>query len=396
MADFSGIAAFGEGAVGGYDKALSNYARIAEIARQREAARRAEQAQQLQTLIHGTSLAQTSPDVAEMAAREPERYGLSPETVGPGVTQARAQQAAMARLNRALSSGDLDSIMNDPEAARFITEKHLPIIKEMQDRKKVDAIMAGPGTPQEKAQALVRAGVKVDSGMFESGFPELGGAKSEQQALGTARGQLPLAESLAQAKAVGQGRGELVTAGPLSQARKTGEITAELSPDITPAGVPLGGTNVGRIARERETEADRARKLRGPAERGTTPADLSVVLNRNRTQARQEVEQHIKNTAPVFKTLPPMDQQIILDYYTVVRQNSMLSQDPGWEGRPLPVVPPKPDAVTKFEAEGQPGPGFFSGLYTYLMGESTGTAPRTLRTPASPAAGGWGKAEVVR
>lgn len=399
MADFGGIGAFGSAALEGYDKSLSNYAQIAQIARQREAARRAEQAQQLQNLLHGTELSSKYPGVAEQAALEPDRYGLNPETIGPGVTQARSLQAAQARLNQALANGDLEAL-NDPEVSRLITKDHLGVIKEMQDRKKVDAIMAGPGTPAEKARALVGLGAKVDNSLLEKAYPDYGQSAARATAAGTAEGQLPLKESLAEAEAVGRGRGELQFKGRLTQAGKEGEIRAELGADVG-ADVPPGGTNVGRIARERETDADRTRKLRAD---GTTPkpADISVALGRVNTTARNDVAMQLKHVPKgAWRELTMQEQQQVQEYLVNQRARAIAGQDPVVAGR-IPEIP-RPAAMDKFEGTANEG-GYLDSIKRFFMGGSTPTpavtsaSPRTLRTPgpAAPVQGGWGKAEVVR
>lgn len=381
MADFRGIASFGEGALQGYDKALSNYATISQIAQQRQAEERARQNQALQTLLHGSQLSQTNPEVATMAAQEPDRYGLDPRTIEPGVAQAYSTREAQARLNRALSTGDLEAL-NDPTVSRHITEKHLPMIQELQMRKKVDAILAGPGSPQEKAQLLLRAGANPPAGLLEAGYPEFVGSKAEATAAGTARGQLPLAEALAQAKAVGQGRGELQFAGPLAGARKSGELGAELSPDVTPAGTPLGGTSAGRLARERETPADRERKLRAGQGDAIKPTDISNALNRNRNQARALVQAALQRVPKeTMAGYEPKSQQEIIDYYTAIKERELAKADPvlaGQYGGPEPVRPP---IIDEFEKVAEGG-GFWQGLKQLFMGESTPTAPITQTAPA--------------
>lgn len=401
MADFSGIGAFGEGALKGYNQGLSNYATIDQIMRAREAEKRATQAQALQTLLQGTQLTAANPDVAESAMNNP-AYGLNPAEMGPGIEEARRERAATARLNAAIQSGNLDSVINDPDVGNVIGKNikvYGPMIKELNDRKMVDQILAGPGTPQEKTQALLRAGVKVDAGLLNAGYPELKGAEAEATAFGTSKGQLPLAEALSRAKAVGQGQGELVTAGPLSQAKRQGELTADLSPDITPSGVPVGGTNVGRIARERETEADRTRKLRGPASNQVGPKDISASLSRINSAATAAVTKQLSHIPKdTWVNFNQAEQQQIVQYLTNQQALALSENDPVAKGQIKEM--PRPAAMDKFEAKAQEG-DWWQSFKNFFVGDSTpqqpvSTPPRTLRQPAPAATGGWGKAEVVR
>jgi hypothetical protein len=400
MADFSGIGAFGEGALQGYDKSLSRYATISEIAQRRIAEQRARQAQELQTLLHGTQLSQTNPDVAERAALEPDRYGLSPETVGPGVAQARGDQAAKARLNQALISGDLDAL-NDPAVSRFITKDHLGTIQEMQMRRKVDAIIAGPGTAQEKAQMLMRIGANPPAGLLEAGYPELGGAKAEHTAAGTARGQLPLAESLSRAKAVGQASGELQFAGPLAGAKRSGEIGAELGADPA-TNVPPGGTAIRRLATERETPSDRERKLRGGINIQIGPKDISASQARVQNMARQDVSSQLSQAAKQMNEFTPAEQAQIREYLIATRARALAEQDPVLQGQQYPEIP-RPPIMDTFEGKLQGG-DYWQSIKEFFMGAApaaaTVAAPRSLRNPSpnapAPANTGWGKSTVVR
>lgn len=405
MADFSGIGAFASGAMQGYDQSLSRYGQLDQIMRARQAEERARQQAALQSLLHGTQLASTNPDIAEAAAGNP-AYGLNPQELGPGIEAARRERAATARLTAALQAGNLESVANDPEVGNVLGKNikvYGPMIKEINDRRIVDRIVNGPGTPQEKARALLAAGVKTDAGLLTAGYPELKGAEAEATAGGTARGQIPYAGVLEEAKALGRGKGELATAGPLSQAKKTGELTAELSPDITPPGVPLGSTSAGRLAQEKETPAQRAVRTRNaakPVGGELGPKDVSMALNRVRQQARNEVGQMLTHAKPVFDQLPSGDQQQIIEYYTAVKQQKMAEQDPVLAGQSRMELPPKPDAVVRFEGQAQSSGfgNFLKGLFGFNSGETV-PAPRSLRqsAPAAPAsAGGWGRAEVVR
>lgn len=401
MPDFSGIGAFGQGALQGYNQGLSNYAQLDQLARQREAERRAEQARALQSLLHGTQLAQTAPDVAERAMSNP-RYGLNPEEIGPGVAASREMMQAEARLNAAIQSGDLSGVLDDPMVGKVIAGKpkeYLGAIKDITSRKRVDAILNGPGTPQDKARMLMSAGVNIPQGLLETGYPELAGAKAEATAGGTARGQLPYAGPTARAKAAGAAEGALPYAGPTAQARRQGEIKAELGPDVG-ASVPTGGTNVGRIARERETQADRARKLRGPSGTEIGPKDISAALNRVNTAARNDVTAQLKHVGKeAWIDLSMQEQQQVLDYLTNQRARALAANDPVAQGK-IPDMP-RPDAMNKFEQRAESGGwgDWIKSIFSFNSGESSSVpAPRTLRTPgpAAPAQGGWGKAEVVR
>ncbi len=402
MADFSGIGAFGAGALQGYNQGLSNYADLYKLKLAQDAETRAKQAQALQSLIHGSSLAQTNPDVAEQAMNNPE-YGLKPEEIGPGVAASRAMAQAEARLNAAIQSGDLSGVLDDPIVGKVIASKpkeYLGAIKDITTRKKVDAILHDPNlTPQQKAASLISAGAQIPQGMLENAYPELGGAKAEATAGGTMRGKLPYAGVLAEAEALGKGKGELVTAGPLSQAKKQGEINADLSPDVTPPGVPIGGTNTGRLAQERETPAQRERRLRGPASNEVGPKDVSAALNRLNTSARNDVTAQLKNvTKDTWVDYTPVEQQQLKDYLVNQRMRALAENDPVAKGRvpemPRPAVMDKFEQLTKSSWWAKNMPTWLGG------GESTPqpqiSAPRTLRQPAPSANGGWGKAEVIR
>ena len=404
MPDYTGLGAFGAGALQGYDQSLSRYATLDQMIRQHEAEKRAAQAQALQSLVHGNQLAQTSPDVAEMAAREPDRYGLSPETVGPGVAQARKDMADSARLNQALTNGDLDAL-NDPSVARMIRKEHLKTINELYLRKKVDAIIADPNlNATEKAQAMLRIGAKPPEGLLNAAYPELGGAQAEARTGGEMRGKLPYAGVLAEAEAIGKGKGELVTAGPLTRAKKEAELGAELSPEPQPE-VPLNTTAAGRLAREKETPAQRERRLRPPAGASQLgPKDISVALKRVGDSARNDVNTQLKTVRKgQWAEFTPEEQRQIHEYLVNQRTIAIAQSDPVLADQQIQELP-RPAVMDKFEKSGQDSGWDITGWL--FGGKSEPTKPitppaqpqmRQIRpNQPTPAAGGWGRATVVR
>lgn len=391
------VGAFGQGWLKGQQQGLSNYAAFADLARRRDADERARQAQALQSLIHGTSLAQTAPDVAERAAQEPDRYGLSPDTVMPGVAQARALREAETRLTQAIAAGDIDTITRDPEVGRVIAskpDKYLPLLKEAIDTKRRNAIMNDPATSdQDKARLLYSSGQKgVDIGQV---FPSIAGEQEYQKTRGGLRGKQgligPVTRETEQAKA----DVNLDYAEPTAAAKAQGEFNVKLGPGKP--GLP-GTTQAGQLAIQNETPAQREYRLSHQPLGELKPTDISQAQNRIRIQARQEVAMGLQHAKPVFDALPPNQQSEIIDYYTAIRQNQMASQDPVFKGQALPQVPPKPQSVIEFEGQAQSG-GFGAWLKSFLPsflgGDSSTPAvaspepapatapapPRTLRSP---------------
>jgi hypothetical protein len=253
MADFSGIGAFGEGALKGYDTGLSRYATIEEMRQRRDAAQRAAQAQALQTLIHGAQLATTQPEIAEAAIQNP-AYGLEAGPVQAGVARARALQGAAQRFAHAVQTGDFDE--NDMEIGRFVATdpaKYAPLLKEALDKKDLKRIMSDPNmTPQQRAQAIQSRGIKVDLGLLDRAYPGLVGGMEAEKAAGGLRGGMlpgpggqPLVGETEAAKVGGGMRGRMAPAPTLpagqqslaeaeAQAQATGRVTGENVAELSP------------------------------------------------------------------------------------------------------------------------------------------------------------------
>lgn len=420
----SGIGGFGAGALEGYDKGLSNYISVNELMQKREAAKRAEQAQALQSLIHGNTLAQTSPDVAERAAANPDKYGVEAGPLQAGAAQSRALQLAEQRLQQALQTGEIDTALQEPGVAHILSQKidkYGPLVKEIQDRKKTTAIMNGPGTPQEKARAIVAAGLKVDRPMLEAGYPELAGGVSRATSAGTEQGKAdidlgpapgvappvageptPMGDTTGYRRALFQsqgkdtgeqnaflrpapGRPSQTTGGLVAQERAGGARMGENISDTVGGGPAAIAKETPALRDLRNAQAERAR--RAGATDAPKPADVSTALGRNRSQARAEVDDQIRRIPKeIFAGFKPGEQQDILAYLTAVRMKQLSGQDPVLVGQQFPV-PPRPPIMDAFEQRAESG-GFGQWLKSLFLGSApaAATAPPAAAPQAAPAA----------
>lgn len=395
------VGAFGQGWIEGQQRGLSNYVNFAHLAMQRDAEDRARQAQALQTLIHGTSLAQTAPDVAERAAQQPDVYGLSPETVGPAAAQTRGLMAARGKLANAISTGNFQGVMDDPMVGQVIKEhpeKWLKEIRDAMDRAERSRLLNDPNiAPEEKARRLFAMNGKDSGVSFTEAYPTVLESTEAAKARGGLRGQQGLIGSVTREKSAAEKDTDLQYSGPIADAKRRGEYSADLAPGQP--GLP-GSTNAGQLAIQKETPAQREYRTSHNPPGEIKPTDVSNALNRNRVQARQEVGMTLSHAKPVFDVLPPQQQGEIIEYYTRVKQNQLMSQDPVLANQPREPLPPKPQSVLEFEGQVQKqGWGdWFKGLFG--GGSSTPAATpeaptesvpaqspptRTLRTPGADA-----------
>jgi len=293
MADMTGIGAFGAGAIQGYDAGLSRYATIEEMRSRREAEQRAAQAQALQSLIQGTQLAATQPDVAETAIQDP-RYGLEAGPMQAGVARARMLQGAGQKFARAVQTGDFDE--NDTEIWQFVLsnpEKYIPMLGEALGKKRLKQILADPNlTPQQRMQAIVSSGAKVDLPSLQAAYPGLVGGVEAERTAGGLRGGMqpgpggqPLVGEAEAAKTSGGLRGRMAPAPTLpvgqqslaeaeAQAQSTGRVmgenVAELSPFPGETTAPIEASAARRKAMARQTP-EQAEWLKGKAQELKTP-----------------------------------------------------------------------------------------------------------------------------
>ena len=376
-----GLGELGLAIGGGMDRGLSRYQSIYDMVLKGQANKRQQQHQALQSLIHGSALAQSNPDVAEAAMNNPDIAEILPtDAMTAGVKQARTLRAGASAFGTGIANDNIDT--NDPNVQALIASdplKYSEFIKKQNDQRRLRQILNDPNMdPNERMRLMTGMGaLKLDPQTMGMMYPSIPatvkaterGAVMDVESAPQVPGGVPRNLRAHQNEATGTARGKSDVAlenepysgmpRGLTEASNTAFGTERGT--LRAGAMPIGGdrkpadSGFRFKAEALETPADATRKLR--TGQTDTTNQQSQALNRNRVQARSDVRNqlaHIPKDVWNSVYLKPetqlQDQQALIDYLTAVRVNALAAQDPMMKHITLPV-PPRPAIMDVFEGK---------------------------------------------